>query len=81
MTKSIPKCLSVLNISSKFTPQRFFSCLASSAISLADGSSDLEGTINATSLEDMPGGVDKKVCFDVETGSFTGYGTKIECAS
>ena len=31
---------------------------------VSDGSSDLEGTINATSLEDMPGGVDKKVCFD-----------------
>tara|TARA_Y100000994_G_scaffold6051_1_gene5557 strand:- start:52 stop:498 length:447 start_codon:yes stop_codon:yes gene_type:complete len=46
----------------------------------ADGGSDLEGTINATSLEDMPGGVDKKVCFDVETGLFTGYGTKEECA-
>ena len=46
----------------------------------ADGGSDLEGTINATSLEDMPGGVDKKVCFDVETGTFTGYGTKEECA-
>ena len=46
----------------------------------SDGSSDLEGTINATSLEDMPGGVDKKVCFDVETGVFTGYGTKEECA-
>ena len=46
----------------------------------SDGSSDLEGTINATSLEDMPGGVDKKVCFDVETGTFTGYGTKEECA-
>ena len=45
----------------------------------SDGSSDLEGTINATSLEDMPGGVDK-VCFDVETGTFTGYGTKEECA-
>ena len=29
----------------------------------------------------MPGGVDKKVCFDVETGTFTGYGTKTECAS
>jgi len=28
----------------------------------------------------MPGGVDKKVCFDVETGTFTGYGTKEECA-
>ena len=47
----------------------------------SDGSSDLEGTINATSLEDMPGGVDKKVCFDVETGSYTGYGTKLECTS
>ena len=46
-----------------------------------DGSSDMTGTINAVSLEDMPGGVDKKVCFDVETGSFTGYGTKEECAS
>ena len=47
----------------------------------SDGNSDLEGTINATSLEDMPGGVDKKVCFDVETGSYTGYGTKVECTS
>ena len=46
----------------------------------SDGSSDLEGTINATSLEDMPGGADKKVCFDVETGRYTGYGTKEECA-
>tara|TARA_Y100000996_G_scaffold328408_1_gene264503 strand:+ start:668 stop:1114 length:447 start_codon:yes stop_codon:yes gene_type:complete len=46
----------------------------------ADGGSDLEGTINATSLEEMPGGVDKKVCFDVETGAFTGYGTNEECA-
>ena len=46
----------------------------------SDGSSDLEGTINATSLEDMPGGTDKKVCFDVETGTYTGYGTKTECA-
>jgi len=46
-----------------------------------DGSSDMTGTINAVSLEDMPGGVDKKVCFDVETGVFTGYGTKEECAS
>ena len=46
-----------------------------------DGSSDMTGTINAVSLEDMPGGVDKKVCFDVETGIFTGYGTKEECAS
>ena len=46
----------------------------------ADGGSDLEGTINATSLEEMPGGVDKKVCFDVETGSYTGYGTNEECA-
>ena len=46
----------------------------------SDGSSDLEGTINATSLEDMPGGADKKVCFDVETGEYTGYGTKEECA-
>jgi len=45
----------------------------------SDGSSDLEGTINATSLEDMPGGIDKKVCFDVETGVFAGYGTKREC--
>ena len=45
-----------------------------------DGSSDLEGTINATSLENMPGGIDKKVCFDVETGLYTGYGTKEECA-
>ena len=45
-----------------------------------DGGSDLEGTINATSLEEMPGGVDKKVCFDVETGTFTGYGTNEECA-
>ena len=47
----------------------------------ADGGSNLEGSINATSLEEMPGGVDKKVCFDVETGVFTGYGTKDECAS
>ena len=46
-----------------------------------DGGSDLEGSINATSLEEMPGGPDKKVCFDVETGEFTGYGTKEECAS
>ena len=46
-----------------------------------EGGSDLEGSINATSLEYMPGGPDKKVCFDVETGEFTGYGTKEECAS
>ena len=39
----------------------------------------IEGSIIATSLEDMPGGADKKVCFDVETGKFTGYGTKFEC--
>ena len=45
-----------------------------------DGNADLEGTIIATSLEDMPGGQDKKVCFDVETGVYTGYGTKEECA-
>ena len=45
-----------------------------------DGTSDLEGTIIATSLEEMPGGPDKKVCFDVELGNFTGYGTKEECA-
>ena len=46
-----------------------------------DGGSNLEGNINATSLDAMPGGVDKKVCFDVEMGVFTGYGTKDECAS
>ena len=42
----------------------------------ADGGSDLEGCIKATSSEEMPGGPDKAVCFDVETGVFTGYGTK-----
>ena len=47
----------------------------------AAGGSNLEGSINATRLEEMPGGVDKKVCFDVETGVFTGYGTKDECAT
>jgi len=47
----------------------------------SDGGADLEGSINATSLEDMSGGPDKKVCFDVEKGEYTGYGTQTECAS
>ena len=46
-----------------------------------DGGSDLEGSITATSTEEMSGGPDKKVCFDAELGSFTGYGTKEECAN
>ena len=41
----------------------------------------LEGSINATSSEDMPGGAGKKVCFDVSTGRYTGYGTDYECDS
>ncbi len=44
-----------------------------------DGTSDLVGTMKATSKEDMPGGPDKEVCFNAETGKFSGYGTKDEC--
>ena len=43
------------------------------------GGSDLQGSIIATSTEEMPGGPDKEVCFNVETGRFSGYGTKDEC--
>ena len=41
-----------------------------------DAGAQLTGCIKATSTEDMPGGADHAVCFDVETGVFTGYGTK-----
>ena len=44
-----------------------------------DGTSDIEGGMKATRLEGMPGGPDKEVCFNVETGKFSGYGTKDEC--
>ena len=46
----------------------------------SEGTSDLGGTIIATSTEDMAGGPDQKVCFDAEQGLFTGYGTNVECA-
>ena len=39
----------------------------------------IEGSIIATSTEEMPGGSDKKVCFDATEGKFTGYGTSEEC--
>ena len=41
--------------------------------------SGIEGSIIATSTEEMPGGSDKKVCFDALEGEFTGYGTSVEC--
>ena len=44
-----------------------------------DGTSDLVGSMKATSKEGMPGGADKEVCFNAETGVFSGYGTKDEC--
>ena len=46
----------------------------------AEGTSDLGGSIIATSTEDMAGGPDQKVCFDVEQSIYTGYGTNVECA-
>ena len=42
-------------------------------------SSGIEGSIIATSTEEMPGGSDKKVCFDALEGAFTGYGTSVVC--
>jgi len=44
-----------------------------------ESSSGIEGSIIATSTEEMPGGSDKKVCFDAVEGKFTGYGTSEEC--
>ena len=44
-----------------------------------ESSSGIEGTIIATSTEEMPGGSDKKVCFDATQGKFSGYGTSQEC--
>jgi prepilin-type N-terminal cleavage/methylation domain-containing protein len=44
-----------------------------------ESSSGIEGSIIATSTEEMPGGSDKKVCFDATEGRFTGYGTSEEC--
>ena len=46
----------------------------------SEGTNDLGGSIIATSTEDMAGGPDEKVCFDVEQSLFTGYGTNVECS-
>ena len=43
------------------------------------GGSDLQGSIIATSTEEMPGGPDNTVCYNAETGKFSGYGTNLEC--
>ena len=45
----------------------------------SESSSGIEGSIIATSTEEMPGGADKKVCFDAAEGKYTGYGTSEEC--
>ena len=44
-----------------------------------ESSSGIEGSIIATSTEEMPGGSDKKVCFEAMEGKFTGFGTSEEC--
>ena len=46
----------------------------------SESSSGIEGSIVATSTEEMPGGADNKVCYDVSTSTWTGFGTSVECA-
>tara|TARA_B110000438_G_C15448599_1_gene493637 strand:+ start:195 stop:641 length:447 start_codon:yes stop_codon:yes gene_type:complete len=45
----------------------------------SENSSGIDGSIIATSTEEMPGGADKKVCFDATEGKYTGFGTSVEC--
>ena len=49
-------------------------------IQSSESYSGIEGSIIATSTEEMPGGADKQVCFNVADGKYTGYGTSEECA-
>ena len=41
-----------------------------------DDSGQMEGTIIATSLDEMPGGAGQFIEFDVSSGRYTGYGQK-----
>ena len=48
-------------------------------INLEEDGNDIKGSITALSLDEMPGGEGERVCYDAESGKFTGYGTNEEC--
>ena len=48
-------------------------------INLEEYEGEFYGSIYATSSDEMNGGEGKMVCFDIETGKFSGYGQQEEC--
>ena len=63
-----------------------YSNISSSTLSKWDFEIDIEkyegyfyGSIVAISSSGMNGGEGKMVCFDIETGKFSGYGQQEEC--